>query len=182
MTKDLTIDPYATHLPVLTAMMALTNYAGHDTVLELGCGNYSTPILHEMCRVQNRQLISVESDYEWLNKFINYREDWHRFVLANAAKTASRCDPDCGIDNTYFGLVFVDNHPVEQRKSDIEWVRNKADYLVIHDTEPAVEHIYGFAEILKTFKYRRDYTLLTPHTTIVSDTNPLDLDIFEQTK
>ena len=116
-------------------------------------------------------LISVESDSDWLSNFIKFRTDGHRFVF-----TDNIPDYRTGI---FFGLVFVDNDPYEQRKIDIEQLRDKTDYFVVHDTEPAVEPIYYMAEILKTFRYRRDYTILTPHTTVVSDTNPLKLDIFE---
>jgi hypothetical protein len=180
MTKDINSDPYATHSPVLTAMLAAT--AG--PVLELGCGNYSTPILHEMCKAMGRQLVSVESDYEWLNKFIAFRSENHLLCLCGERGNEWRffISEEKTLTGMHWGLVFVDNDPVGQRKFDIEQLRGNTDYFVIHDTEPEVEHIYGFADILKTFKYRKDYTLLTPHTTVVSDNNPLNLDIFEQTK
>lgn len=41
-------------------------------ILELGMGLYSTPMLHRIAAATNRVLYSVDTDYEWLKKFIIY--------------------------------------------------------------------------------------------------------------
>lgn len=66
--------------------------------------------------------------------------------------------------------MFIDGKPGEQRKELIEKHRNNAHVIVVHDTEPGAEYVYGMAEILSTFKYRLDYEPEgEPHTTAVSN-------------
>lgn len=156
------IDPYATHLPMLMGMMSRT--AG--PVLELGCGYYSTPILHEICKFQKRLLVSVEEKPDWLKQFAELKTAGHEFCLSDDRAAVLQM-----LENIDWGLVFIDNEPVEYRKLDIDRLRKNADCFVIHDTENAA---YQFEPVLRTFKYRFDYKFLTPWTSVVSDCLKLD--------
>ena len=52
------------HLPILLRAMKATT----GPVLELGAGIYSTPILHALCQIEGRKLVTYESDpefFEW---------------------------------------------------------------------------------------------------------------------
>lgn len=140
---------YGSHRPML--WLALNNTEG--LVVELGSGVSSTPLLQDYCREKNREFITYENNKEW------------------AEKTGSV------YTNTYFkeldkvGLLFVDSAPGEERKDLIEHYRNDADVIVLHDTEIGCRGIYGIIEILKSFKYRIDFTPpKTPATTALSDT------------
>jgi hypothetical protein len=69
-----------------------------------------------------------------------------------------------------YGTVFVDNSPASQRLPMIQRFADKAECLVVHDTE---DKQYDIEEELNKFKYRYDYTKVTPHTTVVSNVNDL---------
>jgi len=142
--------------------MACVN-ATDGPVLEMGCGNYSTPVLSQMCR--GRKMLSVESDAAWMAKFTDLAgpdhqfiavKDWSEFVL-----------PDFPWD-----VVFINHEPAARRIVDIGLLMDKAKMLVVHDTESA--DYYGYESILPKFRYRFDYKRWTPWTTVVSQTMPLD--------
>ncbi len=140
---------YGSHLPLL--YLALENTEG--MVVELGSGMSSTPMLKFYCSEKNRELVTYENNKEW------------------AEQTGSIYTP------TYFkklgkiGLIFVDSAPGEERKDLIEFYRKDADVVLLHDTETGVRSIYGITEVLKSFKYRLDYTPDgSPATTALSDT------------
>src|ERR1019366_4837505 len=69
--QDDTMDPYATHLAPLVACIRHTQGA----VIELGCGDYSTPILHHLC--PGRLLVSADSNRAWLGRFADLACDMH---------------------------------------------------------------------------------------------------------
>lgn len=60
--------------PLVTAV---ANTKG--SVLEFGCGDYSTPLLHAICTAQNRFLLSAESNEAWLRNFLDLATDNHLF-------------------------------------------------------------------------------------------------------
>jgi hypothetical protein len=147
-------------------------------VLELGCGAYSTPILHELLADAGRSLLSVDSDREWMVQFEDLRCEWHRLECVGMTdhfrKTGQPLSTDfevwaqCPmIDAHDWAVVLVDHRPGERRKDDILRLRNRARYIVVHDTEAAC---YGYEPILSKFKYRFDYKRETAAwTTVVSD-------------
>jgi hypothetical protein len=151
------VNPFATHLPVLMACVAATT----GPVLELGCGHYSTPILNQMCR--HRKVVSVESDAQWMAQFLDLQGENHQFMATDWTNLE--------LPDLRWGVVFVDHAPAERRVVDIAQLMNKAELLVVHDTEAP---LYGYEAILPTFKYRYDYQRVKPWTTVVSQSTPLD--------
>ncbi len=155
------MDRSATHIPISTPVVIKSE----GPILEMGCGCYSTSVLHEICRLDKRKLISLDSNTDWVNKFsslvdvfheIYFVKDWSLYTL---------------IDEMRWGVVLIDHAPEERRRVDIDRLKNNADYLVIHDTEAA---IYKYEPVLSKFKYRFDYKLVEPWTTIVSNTKSLN--------
>jgi hypothetical protein len=68
------------------------------------------------------------------------------------------------------GLMFIDCAPAEDRRALVSLFKNIDGVLIIHDTEPGAEYVYGLKEILSTFKYRKDYAPEgKPWTTAVSN-------------
>jgi hypothetical protein len=119
-------------------------------IVELGVGYGSTPMLRSLI---NKDLLSVESDKEWAEKFGMFHcDDYSNLFLF---------PPD---------LMFVDSKPGEERKNLIERYRILTKVFVVHDTEPGAEYVYGMNKILSSFKYRYDYKPEgMPWTTAVSD-------------
>jgi hypothetical protein len=57
--------PHGTHQPVLfeTAMRC------DGPIVELGCGEGSTRLLHDVCAKRNLPLLTLETDANWMNRY-----------------------------------------------------------------------------------------------------------------
>jgi len=119
---------YFTHQPVLYA--AMMNSSG--PVLELGCGEGSTPLLHELCEQQGRRLITIDNNREWFDKYHSeYATERHQFIFADnwiEVLTDDRLDMS-------WGVVFVDQSPWEARHLSIRLFGDSTQYLVLHDCD-----------------------------------------------
>jgi hypothetical protein len=146
----------ATHLPLLTAVMCKTT----GPVIEFGCGDNSTPVLHEICDVMHRQLVTVENNPAWIKRVIHMQSDNHIFVrVKNWDDIYKQVWPA-------WDVVFIDHAPGERRIIDILKLKDVANHIVVHDTE---EPAYNYEPVLQQFKYRYDCRLLKPWTTVVSN-------------
>lgn len=137
---------YATHLPLLTEFVLR---APRGPVLELGAGKFSTPILHVLCG-GHRKLITVEPPGEWRDEFIHLEREWHTFP------------EEINIVNCTIALI--DCSPAMARRDMVELLKDRARFLIIHDTQEP-----GYKIPFHLFKYRKDYTNLNPYTTVVSN-------------
>ena len=158
------MDSFATHQQALCAAVTFTKGA----ILELGCGEYSTPLLHELAR--NRQLVSLETDITWLQKFTHFTSPWHTLRLANYDT-----DP---VFSQEWSVVLVDHTPPARRGPDVSRLRAKTQLFVLHDTEGIG---YFYHTIQPHFKYRLDFVFISdgklyPSTAIVSDSSFLGLE------
>jgi hypothetical protein len=135
-------DPYATHQPVLYEMCMRTI----GPIIEFGCGNGSTDMLHEICKKNKRLLVSLDDDLEWLTKFSEkYREDgdWHKFIFVPGKSKEDMDNPQHWVDflNSFellkqgVDVCFVDQHPWLARYETIKFMRDKARYVVLHDCD-----------------------------------------------
>jgi len=152
----LKIDPYATHLPLLVACVSNTE----GPVLELGCGLYSTPVLHALCH--KRPLVTVELDPVWFAEFKGFSSQNHHVILVEDLSE---------IPDYHWSVVLVDQQPAAARVPSIKRYREKAELIVAHDTE---HRLYGYEEVLPTFNYRVEWKRYAPWTSVVSDTVKLD--------
>ena len=142
----------STHLEALAWAVSHT----HGTVVELGAGWYSTPMLHGLCEGR-RHLITIDHDPEWLGRFSSYISDWHTLSV----------DPDFRLPDIPIDVVLVDHGNAATRGRSIREA-TKARYIVVHDTEDESAVTYpGVRDELATFTFRRDFTSLVPHTTVV---------------
>lgn len=159
-------DPgYGTHMAVLVTAAMHTD----GPILELGCGDYSTPLLHAICSKTERFLLSTETDQNWLKLFYDLKTAWHHFeyvpVFENSAYSQPEKWDSVGSDR-HWSLVFIDHRPGERRVVDIKRLRPITDIFVVHDTE---DPFYRYEAVLSTFKYRFTYQRYRITTTIVSD-------------
>lgn len=154
---DGNMDLWSTHLPVLVACVAKTD----GPVLELGCGHYSTRVLHAMC--DGRRLVTCDTNRTWVEAFAHLRSKTHEIV----------CAPDA---SAYAGerwdVVFVDEAPAGHRIGEIIRLRPVTWLFVVNNTEPAItpgRRAYRYVEILPMFPYRFDYKRYPVWTSVVSD-------------
>lgn len=164
---------FQTHQPVIIA--ALNHVMKGKPVLELGSGMGSTPLLHVICEAQGRNLFTIDHDEEWLSK---YREDlgagFHRYRRLEFEEMLT--DPE--LISQEWGLVFCDQGNWQSRTDTMIFYRDKADFLILHDSDPYRDSLY------KEFKYGRELMPLEPMpaisgppTFIASNRYPVDFEI-----
>lgn len=147
------IDPYATHQRLLVKYMLKTE----GPVIELGSGNYSTPLLHELAVSQGRHLTTVDTDPEWLNRFKIFEGDGHVLELL---QSWDDFHPES------YGLAFVDHAdpPGHPRWLQVQKLLPVADVIVIHDTE---DDLYGYAKLMHLIDVIDEDTTHRTHTRVI---------------
>jgi len=150
-----TSNDYDSHRPAL--WLALEHTA-RTPVTEFGCGYGSTDLINRYCKKNSRFLFSYETNQKWADKFdcVTVIKDYMEVHLSDKEWKQ--------------GVVFVDCAPGELRKELIAKHAMNAEVIVVHDSEPGAEYVYGLSPILSTFKYRLDYAPEgKPWTTAVSN-------------
>lgn len=130
-------DPYSTHQRLLVRALLQTS----GPVLELGCGNYSTPIASEICRHMGRELVSLDSHPAWVKQFPGAESvRWNKFEPSRR-----------------YGLTLVDHAdpPHHQRWKQILKLLPWCDTFVVHDAE---DRLYGYHELRNLFDVVQDTT------------------------
>jgi hypothetical protein len=157
------MDSYATHIPAL--VHAAVNASG--PILELGAGDYSTPLLHAL----GREAWTLDSDADWLKRFEALQCDrivgacQHRFIEIPDWNDLN----NFGRDIEPWGVVFVDFGGPQYmlRGWSAGLFRSCADFIVCHDSEaPAY---YGYDAIWRLFRHRARYVRWPKQTMILSD-------------
>ena len=155
------MDKYSTHIPALAAVAMHTQ----GPIVEFGCGDYSTPLLHEICRPQQRRLLSLETDKAWASRFLDLRTPWHEILVGNSYEDFDQ------IVRQPLDVAFIDHAPTERRVVDIAKLRPHAMIIVVHDADC---RIYGYESILPLFRHRVRYGRMHPRTDVVSEAHLLD--------
>ena len=154
----------ASYLPTLLGLVARTK----GPVIELGAGCYSTPILDAVCH--DRLLVTFEGSREWYDRYkhlsrldhpIHHAADWDLCTLIDGHR-----------EEPYWDVALVD-HDIPRRVHELERLRKKARFIVVHDTNPDVSHFYNHDEKLASFTYRMDFRKEYPWTTVVSMFSPI---------
>lgn len=148
------------HYPPLARALAITT----GSVLELGCGWGSTPMLRAMCRGL-RNLESYETDPVWAERF--GVPTVHNWTLWRP-------------NEKRYGVIFIDCSPGEVRKDLAMRLKGMAKFLVLHDHEAGPAAAYYYERIIQNFKYAETYRWLRPHTLILSDEEGFGLTAQEQ--
>jgi len=148
---------FGSHLPPLINAVLRTK----GIVIELGAGNYSTPILHEICKIQKRVLFTFENDKTWLEKFIDLKTKRHRIIYVDNWDEVTDIITQCDV-------ALIDHAPEERRIVDIRRLKDIAKVMVIHDAER--EGTYHYSKIWGLFRYVKKYKQFKKQTALVSNT------------
>lgn len=148
---------WTTHIPILVKLIMQPDFKGD--VVEFGGGPSSTPLLHWLCKEKGVKLISYENEpsyYEFEKQFqskdhsVRFVEDWNKIEIKNK-----------------IGLLFIDHHPYEQRSIDAIRFKDKANYVVLHDTEKPDK--YGYNKVWQHFLYKHTWKKCKPWTSVLSN-------------
>jgi hypothetical protein len=171
------IGDMGSHYPVLAAAVHRT----HGNILELGMGDWSTPLLSFMCK--DRLLISCDSDRGWMDQFREYEGPLHRFVHVPSEKEFFDSDPKIRMIPQWaklkcldeaWGVCLLDCAPGEVRPELAIRLKDKCSYIVAHDFEELDKSTpcgsnYGWAKILPHFRYVFVWKRYRPHTAVLSN-------------
>lgn len=145
------------HRPLLWLSLENTN----GFITEFGSGEGSTYLLDRY-------------SYENKRAFTTWETNWDYYDILKGIKSVKCFIGDWIRDTENIanqGLLFIDCAPGEVRKDLVFKFSDKSEVILIHDSEPGAEYVYGLSPVLSTFKYRLDYTPEgKPHTVAVSNT------------
>lgn len=143
--KHVYTSPYGTHQHILKELVAKTS----GPIIEFGCGDSSTDLLHEMCKDDQRVVVTIDDDLSWLDKFrLKYLGDgyeidnsgWHKFFFVPGKK--DDINPDHWIKffeaseyicSQKYSICFVDQSPWLARYETIKRLKDQSQYVVLHD-------------------------------------------------
>lgn len=154
---------FATHVPLLTRVFDQSE----GDVLEIGTGYFSTLLLHWLAEMTKRHVYSYENRFGWYTRARRMESTYHHIIYCPSWDEAP-------FEDKHWGLVFVDHGPDNRRPVEIERLKDKTDYMVIHDTDIERDEMYGYSKVLPKFKYRYDYKKIWPYTSVVSNFKKLD--------
>ena len=132
--------PFGTHRPALIEIIKNTE----GDILECGCGNSSTILIKELIKNTDRKLVSLESNKEWLDKYMNLEDNNHKlfFIDAgnddtdNTAKTwINFIENNDYIKNLNLEVCFIDQSPWTARTYTLNYFKNKCKMLIVHDVD-----------------------------------------------
>lgn len=126
--SDKSILGYMTHRPVLRTILSLIKT---KPILELGCGKGSTDIIHQYALSNNINVTTIESDESWLSQYNYCQSDTHELVCI---KSFTDWLPYLIDKNVNWGLAFIDQGSWESRKDCLLYLRDKVDFIILHDS------------------------------------------------
>jgi len=149
------------HTVLLSIAFQLTKEINNNNpVLELGAGLNSTLLLHGLCGYNNRKLVTLESNMDWLNTFNNLKRDWHEIKLVGNFKNLPEY-------NQEWSLALVD-HGIAEQREDSAFALKNVPIVVCHDS--CHYWLYGYDRAFKEYKYQYTWKSFQPYTTILSNT------------
>ena len=149
----------STHMPILIRCML--NSKG--TMIEMGTGLFSTPIFHWFAKEMGRNVVSYDDNQEWFEFARRFRSRYHRIRFVENWKKLDI--------KGHYGVALIDQSTKARTPMAIA-LKDKVDYVVIHDTDS--NHPYHYDKIWPHYKYRYDYIQAKPNTAVVSNFNDLE--------
>ena len=125
---------FATHQPVLEKIISLVD----GPILELGCGEGSTELIHHYSVEKKIQVLTIESDKQWMERYTYLQNENHEFIAnENLNEWENLVDEwtEYFVDESKrWGLVFIDHGEWISRYKCLLKLKDKADYIILHDS------------------------------------------------
>lgn len=128
-------------------------------VLCLGAHEKVAAELHELCAKKDRLLITVDADpviFDQLGALISP----HHFIDVEGDPSQSKW-----LERDDWGVIFIDHTNGATRKVSIERARERAELVVVHDTD---NFEYGLSEEIGKFANKTTFSNSRPWTTVAS--------------
>ena len=154
------MDRFATHLrlTVAAALKSAELWVGSG-ILELGCGDYSTPILYEIAKNQKRPFRFVSSDEKWARRFPFAN---HSIIESTAWQKIDFCGD--------WGMVLLDNEElVVDRFKQIERLSPFARCIVFHDADTVPQRGLDWLDCRAFYKHILIDRTYTPSAALLSN-------------
>lgn len=161
-------DDYATHYPVMAAAIARTR----GPVLELGCGEGSTPLIHYAAH--GRFIMTAETDLEWMKRFDGYRiPNQHEFEHVVLWENFTYIE-----SLVHIGCALVDCAPGEERHKLAIRLARKAQFVILHDSEKDynVGTNYMYEQAVPHYRFVTEFRRFRPYTMICSNFEPFRIE------
>lgn len=130
-------------------------------VLELGCGDGSTPFLQQYCKDNGLELFSYDFNKEWADKFgAIHVTNWDNIPWKKN-----------------YSVALIDESPGEHRKISLRNLRFATHAVVIHDSEPKGHNAsdYQVREEFHLYEFKHDLEAPAPNAWATLLTNNIEL-------
>lgn len=156
------INPYSTHqVASITAAIRTGILWPGSSILELGCGHYSTPLFSSIAKMQERKFQLITSDSEWVKQFQN---DPDHIQLIDFSMW-----PEFSFEGEW-GMIFIDHEElVINRYSQLFKLHEKAKVVVFHDANRMEDHEISWGLIHMLYRHVYFYERYLPKTAILSN-------------
>jgi len=168
--------PFSSHQPILIHTL---NTIKTGKVLEYGMGWNSTLIIHTICGMQNREVLSVETDINWMNKFLEQQSENHKFLHLSEEEL---CKWDHKLFKDKYSVAFIDGAPGKARHVFLNLIKNNVDYFVVHDTEEILHGenphpVFSYEWDFSGFKHQYHMENGGPATSLLSNLDEINKDL-----
>ncbi len=142
---------FGSHLGLLYHCAVIIDKECKGNIIEIGGGNWSTPMLRELVSIRQRWLVTIEDNLEWYCKLCKCEYPFHKVVLTKELNTIEELEVEYGRP---FALGFVDAGCMADRVPWFHHLAPRVDILVAHDIN--AQSFGGDSSVIsaiKSFKY-----------------------------
>ncbi|HEX7295692.1 MAG TPA: hypothetical protein VF251_08080 [Pyrinomonadaceae bacterium] len=165
---------YATHMPVL---IGLARRCSIRSILELGCGQYSTSTFLNRRVFANLEVLdSYETDHSWAMALKEVTKDPRANMHMVAGTMASAIE---GANLSTYDLIFVDDSTTEQERvmtiRSLSQRRPATSLVVVHDFE-----IDSYIRAASGFRHRYAFKAFNPETGVLWESGSTRREVFKE--
>ncbi len=132
-------DWFSSHQPLLYEAVLRTE----GLIVDFGCGEGSTELLHELCEPTKRHLITFDNDMKYLSRYEHLATSWHEIIFVEDWVTLLLTHEDKPWQKA--DVVLIDQMPWEARTLTVQVIKDHAKFVLVHDVDYFPGHgIFGY--------------------------------------
>lgn len=152
-------DRYASHLPVLIHTLRCLGTSVRS-ILEIGCGFYSTPILAAFSLASGCEHVVIETERKWA-------ESVSRVFGITVDSFSTGCLPPH--THRKWDVVFIDSAVAASRAGYALALRNQARVILLHDSNLNWDRAYHYKTLYPQWRFYVNFTETYPHTLLLTN-------------